>query len=87
MRGVLADVRFPMPAAFAFFVPQGQPEISQLRSGWLSDKNKFVPQGTTETVTTNIFHHIRRRFFGETPHILPEMFSSDDVLPDLQCIP
>ena len=37
---VCADVRFPMPAAFALLVPQGQLEISQLRSGWAGAQTK-----------------------------------------------
>ncbi len=50
-------------------------------------KNNLVPLGTTENVTTNIFHHIPPDAFGETPHIPSETFSSDDVRPDSQCIP
>ena len=89
MLGVLADVRFPMPATLAFFVPQGQPEISQLRSGWAGGRTRsnFVPQGTTETVTTNIFHRNQPRVSGETPHILPERSLSGDAPLDSQCIP
>jgi hypothetical protein len=50
-------------------------------------KNKFVPRGTLENITTNIYHRIQRNVSGETPHIPPEMFSSGDVRSDLQCIP
>jgi len=128
--GVLANVSLPMLAAFAFLVPQGQPEISQLRSGWYVGKIKIrpegtvehqtripasfqdgqisrtlyqplrsglipgvaprqnpCPQGTTETVTTNIFHRNQPGAFGEMPHIPPERFSFDDARLGWQFIP
>ncbi len=40
-----------------------------------------------EFITANIFHHTQPRAFEETSCIPPEMFLSDDVQLDSQCIP
>ena len=68
MLGVLTDVHFPMPAAFAFLVPTGQPEISRPRSGWWLAKKSFRKGWwkTSPQIFFVVFHPVpleKRRIF------------------------